>query len=92
MKDYPFLWLLVYTKTGRVILGLMATYVFICVAEWWALPISLSLVSYFLLKLYFHVKPEMHKKWLLIGIALLIIALISVLVLLDVIDISKLVG
>ena len=80
MKDYPFLWLLVYTKTGRVILGLVAIYVFIRLAEWWAIPITTGFGGYLMLEVYSKNKNTMDKKWSVIGICLLVAALISAVV------------
>ena len=90
MKEYPFLWLLVYTKTGRVILGLMAAYIFIRLAEWWAIPITTGSIGYFLLEEYYKEKTRAKKKWMKIGICLLGVALLSSLIIMFYPDIRRL--
>lgn len=66
MKDFSIIWLLLYTKTGRVILGLLVTYLVFYVAismlGWWTVPVISALIGAFLLYIYYDMKPKKPKQ------------------------------
>lgn len=85
MKDFPFIWLLFYTKTGKVILGLLIGYIIVRIVGWWMIPIIAAFIGAVLLYDYFFTQPRLNKKHrnsnkieLVIGICFFVFALIFV--------------
>ena len=85
MKDFPFIWLLFNTKTGKVILGLLIGYIIVRLVGWWMIPIIAAIIGAVLLYDYFFTQPRLNKKHrysnkieLVIGICFFVFALIFV--------------
>lgn len=58
MKDFPIIYLLVYTKIGRVILGILVVFVLIYIFEWWIIPIVAGLIGLVWLNIYWENRKE----------------------------------
>lgn len=58
MKDFPIIWLLLNTKTGRVILGLLIVYVIASMLGWWTVPVVSALIGVILLYIYYDMTPK----------------------------------
>ena len=58
MKDFPIIWLLLNTKTGRVILGLLIVYVIASMLGWWTVPVVSALIGVILLYIYYDMTVE----------------------------------
>ena len=85
MKDFPFIWLLFNTKTGKVILGLLIGYIIVRLVGWWMIPIIAAFIGAVLLYDYFFTQPKLNKRHrnsnkieLVIGICFFVFALIFV--------------
>lgn len=91
MRGFSILWLLLYTKTGRVILGILITYVIASMLGWWTVPVVSALIGAILLYIYYDMKPKKPKQKkkikeetstngfkteLVVGIGLLVFALL----------------
>ena len=82
MKDFPFIWLLFNTKTGKTILGIFIAYIVIRFLEWWIVPIIAAVIAVILLYEYYTVPKivkedkNSRKTKLIIGICLLTFALL----------------
>ena len=91
MRGFSILWLLLYTKTGRVILGILITYVIASILGWWTVPVVSGLIGAFLLYMYYDMNPQKPKQKkkkgeetstngfkmeLVVGIGLLVFALL----------------
>ncbi len=44
MRDFAFIWLLINTKAGKVILGLFITLVLVYILKWWSIPVVLLFI------------------------------------------------
>ena len=62
MRGFSILWLLLYTKTGRVILGILITYVIASILGWWTVPVVSGLIGAFLLYMYYDMNPQKPKQ------------------------------
>lgn len=85
MKDFPFIWLLFNTKTGKVILGLLIGYIIVRLVGWWMLPIIAAFIGAVLLYDHFFTQPRLNKNHrnsnkieLVLGICFFVFALIFV--------------
>lgn len=67
MKDFPIIWLLLNTKTGRVILGLLIVYVIASMLGWWTVPVVSALIGVILLYIYYDMTPKKPKQKKKIG-------------------------
>ena len=91
MRGFSILWLFLYTKTGRVILGILITYVIASMLGWWTVPVVSALIGAILLYIYYDMKPKKPKQKkkikeeistngfkteLVVGIGLLVFALL----------------
>ena len=82
MKDFPFIWLLFYTNTGKAILGIIIVCFIVMIAGWWLVPIIAALIGGVLLYEYY-TSPKNTKKYinrkknkLIAGYSFLIFALL----------------
>ena len=83
MKDLPIIWLILNTKIGRAIVGIILAIVFIQVAEWWVVPIMSAIIATFLLNDYTNNEyddKKAKKRKLIIALCLLAIAAVSTLI------------
>ena len=83
MKDLPIIWLILNTKIGRAIVGIILAIVFIQVAEWWVVPIMSAVIAALLLNDYTHNEyddKKAKKRKLIIALCLLAIAAVSTLI------------
>ena len=83
MKDLPIIWLILNTKTGRAIVGIILAIVFIQVAEWWVVPIMSAIIATLLLNDYTNYEyddKKAKKRKLIIALCLLAIAAVWTLV------------
>lgn len=83
MKDFPIIWLIFNTKTGRAIVGIFMAIVFIQVAGWWVVPIMSAIIAAFLLDDYTNNEyqdKKAKKIKLIIALCLLAIAAVWTLV------------
>ena len=83
MKDFPIIWLILNTKIGRAIVGIILAIVFIQVAEWWVVPIMSAIIATFLLNDYTNNEyddKKAKKRKLIIALCLLAIAAVSTLI------------
>lgn len=79
MKDFPIIWLLFNTKTGRIILGLFIAYIIVSLVGWWIVPIIAALIAVFFLYEYYTNRLSKNKGDLITGISFLVFALVFVL-------------
>ena len=68
MKDFPIIWLLFNTKTGKVILGLFGAFVVVSLVGWWLVPIIAALIGAFILYDYSVSKGNKKRSELITGI------------------------
>ena len=61
MGDFPIIWLLVNTKTGRVILGLFIVGILVALFGWWLVPIVAGLIGLVIIGSYFDEKKYIKK-------------------------------
>lgn len=83
MKDLPIIWLILNTKIGRAIVGIILAIVFIQVAEWWVVPIMSAIIATLLLNDYTNNEyddKKAKKRKLIIALCLLAIAAVSTLI------------
>ena len=83
MKDLPIIWLILNTKIGRAIVGIILAIVFIQVAEWWVVPIMSAVIATLLLNDYTNNEydnKKAKKRKLIIALCLLAIAAVWTLV------------
>ena len=83
MKDFPIIWLILNTKIGRAIVGIILAIVFIQVAEWWVVPIMSAIIATLLLNDYTNNEyddKKAKKRKLIIALCLLAIAAVWTLV------------
>ena len=83
MKDLPIIWLILNTKIGRAIVGIILAIVFIQVAEWWVVPIMSAVIATLLLNDYTNNEydnKKAKKRKLIIALCLLAIAAVSTLI------------
>ena len=83
MKDFPIIWLILNTKIGRAIVGIILAIVFIQVAEWWVVPIMSAIIAALLLNDYTNNEydnKKAKKRKLIIALCLLAIAAVSTLI------------
>lgn len=83
MKDLPIIWLILNTKIGRAIVGIILAIVFIQVAEWWVVPIMSAVIAALLLNDYTNNEyddKKAKKRKLIIALCLLAIAAVSTLI------------
>ena len=83
MKDLPIIWLILNTKIGRAIVGIILAIVFIQVAEWWVVPIMSAIIATLLLNDYTNNEyddKKAKKRKLIIALCLLAIAAVWTLV------------
>ena len=83
MKDFPIIWLILNTKIGRAIVGIILAIVFIQVAEWWVVPIMSAIIATLLLNDYTNNEyddKKAKKRKLIIALCLLAIAAVSTLI------------
>ena len=71
MKDFPIIWLLFNTKTGKVILGLFGVFVVVSLVGWWLVPIIAVLIGAFILYDYSDSKGKKKRSELITGICFL---------------------
>ena len=76
MKDFPIIWLLFYTKTGNVILGLFGAFVVVSLVGWWLVPIIAVLIGAFILYDYSDSKGNKKRSELITGICFLAFAVL----------------
>ena len=80
MGDFPIIWLLVNTKTGRVILGLIIVAILVAMFGWWLVPIIAGLIGGFLVYYYYDEKKciregeKLNKTGLIWGLSILVFA------------------
>ena len=76
MKDFPIIYLLLYTKIGRVILGIIVVLLIVGVFGIWLCPIIAALIAIPLFQDYFDKEKEYrNKKELIAAICLVVFAL-----------------
>ena len=82
MRDFPIIYLLLYTKTGRVILAILVGYTIISLIGWWLIPIITALFGALSLYLYkkwprYNKDKKRIKTDLVVGICLIVFAILS---------------
>lgn len=85
MKDFPFIWLLFNTKTGKAILCVFIGYIIVRLVGWWLIPVIAAIIGAVLIYDYYYTKPRLNRKHrngntieLVSGIILLVFALLFV--------------
>lgn len=82
MRDFAIIWLLLNTKTGKIILGVIIGLVILSMVGWWMVPIIAALLGVLLIYEYYSCPPDTkeyknrNKKILIAGISFLIFALL----------------
>ena len=86
MRDFAIIWLLLNTKAGKVILGLLVAILFIMILGWWLVPLISAFIGIFLLSDYYSLPPNTKdytyrdQKYMIGGISLLVFASLFVIV------------
>ena len=82
MRDFAIIWLLLNTKTGKIILGIIIGLVILSMVGWWMVPIIAALLGVLLIYEYYSCPPDTkeyknrNKKILVAGITFLVFALL----------------